>query len=68
MVLGTTDSLVTSLVADSKTHKRHNSKKEILIGFIGGLGGWGTKEATLVAIDAVGQGDLFFTTADKLRT
>ena len=63
MVLGTTDSLVTSLVADSKTHERHNSKKEIiaqgsaeiLIGLIGGLGGWGTKGATLVAIDAGGR-------------
>ncbi len=63
MILGTTDSLVTSLVADSKTQKRHNSKKEIiaqgsaevLIGLIGGLGGWGTKGATLVAIDAGGR-------------
>jgi len=63
MVLGTTDSLVTSLVADSKTKERHNSKKEIIaqgvaeivIGFIGGLGGWGTKGATLVAIDAGGR-------------
>jgi SulP family sulfate permease len=63
MVLGTTDSLVTSLVADSKTKERHNSKKEIVaqgvaemvIGFIGGLGGWGTKGATLVAIDAGGR-------------
>lgn len=63
MVLGTTDSLVTSLVADSKTRERHNSKKEIIaqgaaevcIGLIGGLGGWGTKGATLVAIDAGGR-------------
>jgi len=63
MILGTTDSLVTSLVADSKTRERHNSKKEIiaqgsaevLIGLIGGLGGWGTKGATLVAIDAGGR-------------
>lgn len=63
MVLGTTDSLVTSLVADSKTRERHNSKKEIiaqgtaevLIGAVGGLGGWGTKGATLVAIDAGGR-------------
>ena len=63
MVLGTTDSLVTSLVADSKTRARHNSKKEIVaqgmaevvIGFVGGLGGWGTKGATLVAIDAGGR-------------
>ena len=63
MILGTTDSLVTSLVADSKTRERHNSKKEIiaqgtaevLIGAVGGLGGWGTKGATLVAIDAGGR-------------
>ena len=63
MILGTTDSLVTSLVADSKTRDRHNSKKEIvaqgtaevMIGLIGGLGGWGTKGATLVAIDAGGR-------------
>ena len=63
MVLGTTDSLVTSLVADSKTGERHNSKKEIiaqgtaeiLTGLFGGLGGWGTKGATLVAIDAGGR-------------
>ncbi len=63
MILGTTDSLVTSLVADSKTRERHNSKVEIMaqgtaevfIGLIGGLGGWGTKGATLVAIDAGGR-------------
>jgi len=63
MILGTTDSLVTSLVADSKTRERHDSKKEIIaqgsaevmIGLIGGLGGWGTKGATLVAIDAGGR-------------
>ncbi len=62
-VLGTTDSLVTSLLADSKTRERHNSKKEIvvqgsaeiLIGMVGGLGGWGTKGATLVAIEAGGR-------------
>ena len=62
-ILGTTDSLVTSLVADSRTKERHNSKKEIIaqgsaeviIGLIGGLGGWGTKGATLVAIDAGGR-------------
>ena len=62
-ILGTTDSLVTSLVADSRTRERHNSKKEIIaqgsaevvIGLIGGLGGWGTKGATLVAIDAGGR-------------
>ena len=63
MVLGTVDSLVTSLVADSKTGERHNSRKEILaqgtaeiaIGLVGGLGGWGTKGATLVSADAGGR-------------
>jgi len=62
-ILGTTDSLVTSLVADSRTRERHNSKieiiaqgsAEVIIGLIGGLGGWGTKGATLVAIDAGGR-------------
>jgi SulP family sulfate permease len=63
MILGTIDSLVTSLVADSKTGKRHDSAKEIvsqgssqiLIGLAGGLGGWGTKGATLVSTDAGGR-------------
>jgi len=63
MVLGTVDSLVTSLVADSKTGERHNSAKEIvaqgsaqvLIGLASGLGGWGTKGATLVSTDAGGR-------------
>ncbi len=62
-VLGTVDSLVTSLVADSKTGYRHDSRREIiaqgsaevLIGFAGALGGWGTKGATLVATDAGGR-------------
>jgi SulP family sulfate permease len=62
-ILGTVDSLVTSLLADSKTGERHNSKKEIitqgsseiLIGLVGGLGGWGTKGATLVATGAGGR-------------
>jgi len=63
MVLGTVDSLVTSLVADSKTGERHDSAREIvaqgssqvLIGLAGGLGGWGTKGATLVSTDAGGR-------------
>ena len=63
MVLGTVDSLVTSLVADSKTDERHDSAKEIMaqgsaqiaIGLAGGLGGWGTKGATLVTTDAGGR-------------
>jgi len=62
-ILGTTDSLVTSLVADSRTGEHHNSKiemvaqgiAEIIIGFLGALGGWGTKGATLVTIEAGGR-------------
>ena len=62
-ILGTTDSLVTSLVADSRTGAHHNSKlemiaqgsAEILIGSVGALGGWGTKGATLVTIEAGGR-------------
>jgi len=62
-ILGTTDSLVTSLVADSRTGEQHNSKiemiaqgtAEILIGLVGALGGWGTKGATLVTIEAGGR-------------
>ncbi len=62
-ILGTVDSLVTSLVADSKTGFRHDSKKEIFaqglsgitIGLLGGLGGWGTKGATIVSTEAGGR-------------
>ena len=62
-VLGMTDCLVTSLVADSRTGRHHNSKleitaqglAEILIGMMGALGGWGTKGATLVTIEAGGR-------------
>jgi len=62
-VLGMTDCLVTSLVADSKTGTRHNSRREmtaqgvaeILAGLSGALGGWGTKGATLVSIEAGGR-------------
>lgn len=62
-ILGTTDSLVTSLVADSRTGAHHNSKvemiaqgtAEIFIGLAGALGGWGTKGATLVTIEAGGR-------------
>jgi SulP family sulfate permease len=62
-LLGTVDSLVTSLVADSKTGERHSSRREIVaqgtaeivIGLSGALGGWGTKGATLVATDAGGR-------------
>jgi len=62
-ILGTTDSLVTSLVADSRTGEHHNSTlemiaqgtAEIIIGILGALGGWGTKGATLVTIEAGGR-------------
>lgn len=62
-ILGTTDSLVTSLVADSRTGEHHNSKlemiaqgaAEILAGLLGALGGWGTKGATLITIEAGGR-------------
>jgi len=62
-VLGMTACLVTALVADAKTGCRHDSTTEItaqgaaqiVIGLAGGLGGWGTKGATLVAIDAGGR-------------
>ena len=62
-LLGTVDSLVTSLVADSKTGARHSSRREIVaqgtaeifVGLAGALGGWGTKGATLVATDAGGR-------------
>jgi SulP family sulfate permease len=62
-LLGTVDSLVTSLVADSKTGARHSSRREIVaqgtaeivVGLSGALGGWGTKGATLVATDAGGR-------------
>jgi len=62
-VLGMTDGLITSLVADSRTGLHHNSKlemvaqgtSEIVIGLSGALGGWGTKGATLVTIEAGGR-------------
>jgi len=62
-ILGMTDCLVTSLVADSRTGRQHDSRKEmvaqgaaeLVIGFLGALGGWGTKGATLVSIEAGGR-------------
>lgn len=62
-ILGMTDCLVTSLVADSRTGRQHDSRKEmvaqgaaeLVIGFLGALGGWGTKGATLVCIEAGGR-------------
>ena len=61
-ILATTDCLVTALVADAQTNTRHNGKKEIIaqgigqiiIGFLGGLGGGGTKGATLVNLQSGG--------------
>jgi len=62
MILATTDCLVTAIVADSQTNTRHNGKKEIIaqgvgqiiVGFLGGLGGGGTKGATLVNLQSGG--------------
>ncbi|MEA2073014.1 MAG: SulP family inorganic anion transporter [Campylobacterota bacterium] len=61
-VLATTDCLVTAIVADSQTNTRHNGKVEIIAqglgqivtGFVGGLGGGGTKGATLVNLQSGG--------------
>ncbi len=61
-VLATTDCLVTAIVADSQTNTRHNGRKEIvaqgigqiIVGLLGGLGGGGTKGATLVNIQSGG--------------
>ena len=63
MVLASTDCLVTAIVADSQTNLRNNSKKEIIaqglsqiiIGFLGGLGGGGTKGATLINLQSGGR-------------
>ncbi len=62
MILATTDCLVTAIVADAQTNTRHNGKKEIIaqglgqiiVGFLGGLGGGGTKGATLVNLQSGG--------------
>jgi SulP family sulfate permease len=63
MVLASTDCLVTAIVADSQTNLRSNSKKEIvaqgiaqtIIGFLGALGGGGTKGATLINLQSGGR-------------
>jgi len=63
MILASTDCLVTAIVADSQTNLRNNSKKEILaqgiaqmiIGFLGALGGGGTKGATLINLQSGGR-------------
>mgnify|MGYP001023287189 CR=1 FL=1 len=61
-VLGTIDSLLTSIVADSLTRKRHNSNKELIgqglgniaAGLVGGLPGAGATMRTVVNIKAGG--------------
>jgi len=62
-VLVMIDCLLTALVADSQTSERHNAKNElvaqgmahILIGLVGGVGGGGTKGATLANTMAGGR-------------
>ena len=62
-VLATTDCLVTAIVADSQTSLRHDGRREIIaqglgqmaVGFLGGLGGGGTKGATLVNLQSGGR-------------
>lgn len=62
-ILGSIDSLLTSLIADSATHTRHDSRKEligqgignILSGLAGGLAGAGATVRTLVNIRAGGR-------------
>lgn len=61
-ILGSIDSLLTSLVADSITHTRHDSRKEligqgignIISGLGGGLAGAGATVRTLVNVNAGG--------------
>lgn len=62
-LLGTIDTLLTSIVADSLTKERHNSNKELigqgignmLCGFVGGLPGAGATMRTVVNINAGGK-------------
>ncbi|MEN8251069.1 MAG: SulP family inorganic anion transporter [Bacteroidota bacterium] len=62
-VLVTIDCLLTALVADAQTSKRHNTRNELvaqggaqmLIGLVGGVGGGGTKGSTLANIMAGGR-------------
>ncbi len=62
-ILGSIDSLLTSLIADSVTHTRHDSRQEligqgignILSGLGGGLAGAGATVRTLVNIKAGGR-------------
>ncbi|MGD8514448.1 MAG: SulP family inorganic anion transporter [Granulosicoccaceae bacterium] len=61
-VLASLDSLLTSVVADTATHARHNARRELagqgvahmLAGLFGGLAGAGTTGATVVAIRSGG--------------
>ena len=62
-VLGSLDSLLTSLVADNMTRTRHHSNKELIgqgignaaAGFIGGIAGAGATMRTVVNIRSGGQ-------------
>jgi len=62
-LLGSIDSLLTSLIADSMTRSRHNANRELIgqgignmvAGFIGGIPGAGTTPSTVVNIRAGGQ-------------
>ncbi len=62
-VLGSIDSLLTSVVADTVTHTRHDSRRElvgqgignIISGFFGGLAGAGATVRTLVNVGAGGR-------------
>ena len=65
-VLGSIDSLLTSLVADNMTRTRHNSNKELIgqgvgnavSGFIGGIAGAGATMRTFVNIRTGGRGQI----------
>ena len=62
-LLGSIDSLLTSLIADSMTRSRHNANRELIgqgignmvAGFVGGIPGAGTTPSTVVNIRAGGQ-------------
>ncbi|NLK66215.1 MAG: SulP family inorganic anion transporter [Campylobacteraceae bacterium] len=65
-ILGSIDSLLTSLVADSITNTKHNSNQELigqgignaLVGFVGGIPGAGATMRTVANIKAGGRGRL----------
>ncbi len=65
-ILGTIDSLLTSLVADSITKTKHSSNQELigqgignaLVGFVGGISGAGATMRTVANIKAGGLGRL----------